>query len=121
MDRRQWLRWGGASLAGALGVGSLSALLQNPVKAQADGYKALVCLYMAGGSDSHNWLLPTDADNRASYATARGELAWDTIDALHRQVLEHVTAEGDAVMADWARLAPGGPPGVGGRGRGRRR
>jgi hypothetical protein len=32
--------------------------------------------------------------------------------SLQQQVLEHLTAEGRAVMADFARLAPSGPPGV---------
>ena len=32
--------------------------------------------------------------------------------SLQQQVLEHLTAEGRAVMADFAGLAPGGPPGV---------
>lgn len=32
--------------------------------------------------------------------------------ALQQQVMEHLTAEGAAVMADFMRLAPGGPPGV---------
>ena len=62
---------------GLAGLGSLAAS-QARSAGTLDGYKALVCLYLAGGSDSHNWLLPTDADNRASYAKARGELAWPT-------------------------------------------
>lgn len=32
--------------------------------------------------------------------------------SLQQQVMEHLTAEGAAVMADFMRLAPGGPPGV---------
>jgi uncharacterized protein (DUF1501 family) len=31
---------------------------------------------MLGGSDSHNWLVPTDAAGYAEYARARSELAW---------------------------------------------
>ena len=61
----------------ALPLAGLGALAAGKAHAAStSGYKALVCLYMAGGNDSHNWLLPTDADNRASYASARGELAW---------------------------------------------
>jgi uncharacterized protein (DUF1501 family) len=62
---------------GLAGLGSLAAS-QARSAGTLDGYKALVCLYMAGGNDSHNWLLPTDSGNRASYAAARGELAWPT-------------------------------------------
>jgi uncharacterized protein (DUF1501 family) len=39
-------------------------------------YKALVCLFMSGGNDSHNWVVPTDAAGYAAYAAARRELAW---------------------------------------------
>ena len=64
----------------AMGLAGLGALAQQRAQAASitDGYKALVCLYLAGGSDSYNWLLPTDTANRASYAKARGELAWPT-------------------------------------------
>ena len=60
-----------ASLAG---LGTLAAH-QARAAYTGDGYKALVCLFMHGGNDSHNWVVPTDATNYASYAAARGELA----------------------------------------------
>jgi len=62
----------------AMGLAGLGALASQRAQSAgiSDGYKALVCLYLAGGSDSHNWLLPTDPGNRDSYARARGELAW---------------------------------------------
>ena len=75
MDRRQWLRWGGASLAGALGAGSLSALLQNPVKAQADGYKALVCVFLFGGNDQTNTVVPYDTAAFNAYTSVRAGIA----------------------------------------------
>ncbi|MDH4481134.1 MAG: DUF1501 domain-containing protein, partial [Rhodoferax sp.] len=64
----------------AMGLAGLGALASQRAQGAGiqDGYKALVCLYLAGGNDSHNWLLPTDPGNRATYATARGELAWPT-------------------------------------------
>ena len=40
------------------------------------GYKALVCVFLNGGSDTHNWIVPTDPDGYASYAKARADLAW---------------------------------------------
>lgn len=62
----------------ATGLAGLGALAAHKARAAntSDGYKALVCLFMNGGSDSHNWVVPTDAGNAASYAAARGELAW---------------------------------------------
>ncbi|WP_332292023.1 DUF1501 domain-containing protein [Aquincola agrisoli] len=40
------------------------------------GYKALVCVFLHGGSDMHNWIVPVDTDGYAEYARARGDLAW---------------------------------------------
>ncbi|HSN77488.1 MAG TPA: DUF1501 domain-containing protein [Anaerolineae bacterium] len=66
------------SLPLAMHLAGLGALAAHQAQAAntSDGYKALVCLYLDGGNDSHNWVIPTDPGNRASYATARGELAW---------------------------------------------
>ena len=38
-------------------------------------YKALVCVFMNGGNDSHNWIVPTDAAGYAEYARSRSSLA----------------------------------------------
>jgi uncharacterized protein (DUF1501 family) len=38
-------------------------------------YKALVCLFLYGGNDANNVIIPHDADGYASYAAARGILA----------------------------------------------
>jgi len=74
-----------SSLAGLAALSS-----QSSYAATTTGYKALVCLYMNGGSDSHNWVVPTDASGYAEYASARGELAW----AANR--LQGITATGQA-------------------------
>ncbi len=39
------------------------------------GYKALVCLFLSGGNDSYNMLVPKDAAAYAEYATVRTTLA----------------------------------------------
>jgi uncharacterized protein (DUF1501 family) len=87
-SRRQFLRAasGLAAAAGgvadvpfALSLAGLGAMAAQGARA-ADGggpYRALVCLYMAGGNDSHNWFVPTDNSGYADYAAARAELAWD--------------------------------------------
>ncbi|MGS5089083.1 DUF1501 domain-containing protein [Hydrogenophaga sp. A37] len=75
MNRRRWLQLGGASLTGAFGAGSLSALLQNPVNAQSDGYRALVCVFLYGGNDGMNMVVPTDTTRHGQYATVRQTLA----------------------------------------------
>ena len=53
-------------------IGTLAA--QNSLAAGSD-YRALVCLYMGGGNDSHNWLIPTDFAGYADYVHARPALA----------------------------------------------
>ena len=66
----------GVPLATSLaGLGALAAHQARAANTN-DGYKALVCLFLAGGNDSHNWLVPTDAASAIGYATARGGLAW---------------------------------------------
>jgi uncharacterized protein (DUF1501 family) len=59
-------------------LAGLAALAQQSSHAAdtSGPYKALVCLFMSGGSDSHNWVVPTDATGYADYAAARRELAW---------------------------------------------
>lgn len=57
------------------GLGALAAQ-QAQAATTSDGYKALVCLFLTGGNDSHNWVVPTDSGNFASYTAARAELAW---------------------------------------------
>jgi uncharacterized protein (DUF1501 family) len=41
----------------------------------ASGYKALVCLFLYGGNDANNLIVPHDTNGYASYAAARGALA----------------------------------------------
>jgi uncharacterized protein (DUF1501 family) len=75
LDRRRWLKWGSASVAGALGAGTLSALLQKPVQAQANSYRALVCVFLYGGNDGQNMVVPTDLTRYNQYAGVRQSLA----------------------------------------------
>jgi uncharacterized protein (DUF1501 family) len=41
----------------------------------SDDYKALICLFLFGGNDANNVIVPHDASGYASYAAARGILA----------------------------------------------
>ncbi len=83
-SRRKFL---GACCAAVSATGMLSALAQlrvlgalaqpgdgpgEPGTANADDYRALVCLFMAGGNDANNLVIPTDA---TGYAAARTALA----------------------------------------------
>ncbi len=61
LDRRRWLLGSGATLASALGVGTLANLTLNVKPARAADYKALVCIFLYGGNDGMNMIVPNDA------------------------------------------------------------
>src|SRR5437870_9290471 len=68
MSRRRFLE-----LTASLGM--VSALTRvRPARAAAD-YRALVCVFMFGGNDGHNVLVPLDSAQYAAYQKARGGLA----------------------------------------------
>lgn len=76
-SRRDFLRAG----CGVLACGGAQALFPQlgliPTAlagTPAPGYKALVCLYLDGGNDAWNLLLPGDAAAHAKYVTARNGL-----------------------------------------------
>lgn len=76
LSRRRLLGWGGALSAGAVGAPLLGPLLAGGgVQAAADDYKALVCLFLYGGNDGMNMVVPRDATRHAQYAAVRGPLA----------------------------------------------
>jgi uncharacterized protein (DUF1501 family) len=73
MDRRHLLRLGGAF--SALGVGAPFALqlaaAGSAAGQSAPDYKALVCVFLFGGNDSHNTVLATDQDSWTRYFNTR--------------------------------------------------
>ena len=84
--RRDMLRLACCSAAGASLVGGLSKL--GLVSALAQGttdYKALVCIFMFGGNDSNNVLVPTDS-RYTQYLQARSVLALPQSQLLPLQV-----------------------------------
>ena len=74
VQRRTFLRRG-ATLAGALGAGSIGNLLLGTRAAHASDYKALVCVFLYGGNDGLNTIVPTDAAGYNQYAGVRRSLA----------------------------------------------
>lgn len=70
ISRRQWLaQLGGAALVSRLG--RINALAQG---APPD-YKALVCVFLSGGNDGHNTVVPLTQAQFNAYRTARGSVA----------------------------------------------
>lgn len=72
MKRRSFLGAGGA-LTALGGLGMLGSLAPSSAATGGD-YKALVCLFLNGGNDGNNTLVPTDAAYN-DYAAARPILA----------------------------------------------
>jgi uncharacterized protein (DUF1501 family) len=75
LHRRDCLRLMGASLGAALGGAATLPWLSGSARAADDDYKALVCIFMYGGCDGMNAVVPRDATRHAEYAAVRGALA----------------------------------------------
>ncbi len=77
-SRREFLRAASAlSVAGTATPFALNLASIGAASAQATGgYKALVCVFLYGGNDSHNTVVPVSAPAHTTYAGARGDLAW---------------------------------------------
>jgi uncharacterized protein (DUF1501 family) len=73
-SRRLFLRQAGA-MSALMGAGTPVALnlaALGSAAAQASGdYKAIVCLFLYGGNDSYNLVLPTDSGSWAAYTATR--------------------------------------------------
>lgn len=75
-SRRLFLRHAGAlsALAGAGAPLALNLLAAGSAAAQtAPDYKAIVCLFLFGGNDAFNMVLPTDAASWAAYTATRNQ------------------------------------------------
>ncbi|MDB6172681.1 MAG: hypothetical protein JWL59_1992 [Chthoniobacteraceae bacterium] len=77
--RRQFLAGAGAA-AFFSRFSLLNALAQSAPAAQP-GYKALVCIFLHGGNDGHNTIVPTSQAAFNLYKAARGALAMPTNDS----------------------------------------
>ncbi len=79
LNRRSFIRYASLAAAGnAAGLRPFGAL--NGLAQSAPGYKALVCIFMYGGNDSNNTLVPYDTTANGSngytaYSNIRGPLA----------------------------------------------
>lgn len=62
----------GGHLAGLRPFGALNAFAQA---APTDPYKALVCVFLFGGNDANNTVVPFDNDSYSNYSSLRGPLA----------------------------------------------
>lgn len=99
LNRRAFLRDGACLALKATGMlaalsnlrligGALStdSSITGSAQAEPDDYKALVCVFMYGGNDSNNLLIPTDAERLGLYRQARAELALERASLLDLNV-----------------------------------
>lgn len=61
----------------SLKMTSAAAAANGPTVSADDDYKALVCIFLAGGNDSYNMLVPRNTDAYNIYSTTRDNLALD--------------------------------------------
>jgi uncharacterized protein (DUF1501 family) len=83
MKRRTFLTHAGA-LAGGAALGQLGLIAANA--APADDYKALLCVFLYGGNDANNTIVPLDTAGYASYAATRSYLALPQAELLPLEV-----------------------------------
>jgi uncharacterized protein (DUF1501 family) len=75
-NRREFLRTTCCSAAAGFAAANFSRFgLVNALAQNATDYKALVCVFLFGGNDSNNMVIPFDSSGYASYKSARGGLA----------------------------------------------
>ena len=97
--RRDFMRLACCSAATASLVGGLSKF--GLVSALAQGttdYKALVCIFMFGGNDSNNMIVPVDSAGYANYQTIRANLA------LPQGIAAAVAGRGRRPISDCTRI-----------------
>jgi uncharacterized protein (DUF1501 family) len=76
ISRRHFLRIGARSAALIGGGASVLHLTRMQALAQAaPGYRALVCVFLTGGNDANNMVVPFSSSGYSAYADARGSLA----------------------------------------------
>lgn len=72
-ERRDFLKRFTATLAGGSALSLIPQLrLIESAAAQSGSYRALVCVFLSGGSDSYNWLIPADNTRYGVYSASRG-------------------------------------------------
>ena len=88
--RRDFLAHTGIAMLASSQIGVLSRAAHADV---TEGYRAMVCILLAGGADSFNMLLPYDQSRYDAYAAVRSDLALAREDVLP---LNYAGGQGEA-------------------------
>jgi uncharacterized protein (DUF1501 family) len=76
INRRTFIRSAALLAAGnAAGLKPMGMLNAAAQSAGPNDYKALVCVFLSGGNDANNVIIPFDASGYSNYVAARGPLA----------------------------------------------
>lgn len=75
LTRRGFLRMGSQALASGTLLSTLGTMERALAASDTSGYRALVCVFLFGGNDSFNWLVPSDTAGYGTYAATRQTLA----------------------------------------------
>ena len=73
-SRRRFLQTTTAASLGAAAGFATDMARFNAFAADTSGYKALVCVFLFGGMDGHDTIIPYDVENYNNYADIRGAL-----------------------------------------------
>lgn len=83
LTRRSFLRRTGFAGLGAAACTStirdlrlVNSVMAANLPADPTEYKALVCVFLAGGNDANNWMIPTDSETFDQYKAIRGNLGF---------------------------------------------
>ena len=74
INRRKFIRQAACAALGTAAMNNCFRdlfLINSAVGADTTGYKALVCIFLAGGNDSNNMIIPTIPAEYSSYASIR--------------------------------------------------
>lgn len=95
LDRRHFLRSAAATALTGTALHAIPGALTAHA-ADTSGYRALVCIFLFGGLDSHDLVLPYDAPSYGTYSTIRQTLLNDYGAARSRESLLPLTPDNGA-------------------------
>src|SRR5471030_2452647 len=82
LDRRSFIRQAACAAVGTFGLTNalfdlrrIAAAAINNSSVLTSDYRALVCLFLFGGNDANNMVVPSDTTDYNNYVTSRGILA----------------------------------------------
>jgi uncharacterized protein (DUF1501 family) len=111
MNRRSFIQYASLAASGNLvGLRPFGALNAFAQTAPVSGYKALVCVFLFGGNDANNTLVPTDTVGYNNYATLRGPLALPQSQLIQLASLPHYGLHGS--LPEIAQLVDSGAAAV---------